>query len=304
MNINELDLNLLLVFDALMLEGGVTKAANRIGLSQPAMSNALARLRLLLNDSLFVRTPQGMQPTPKAKLLARPIRQALTLIQNSLQEYTDFDFSRSSRIFKIAMSDYCAQLILAPLLEWLKEVAPGVRLKVLHLLESELQPKMESGAVDLAIGLFIGMEAGFYQQKLFEEDFTCIVRADHPTIKNRLSKKQYLELGHVLVSPRGTGLGRTDKVLAKEGKKRDIVLHVPHFMTVPAIIEKTDLVATIPTRIARLSVATSNVKILKTPYKIPGFDISQYWHEQNHNDAANRWLRQSLVQLSQRIGVQ
>lgn len=301
MNINELDLNLLVVFDALITEGTVTKAATRVGLSQPALSNALSRLRTLLNDPLFVRTPQGMQPTPRAKQLALPIRQALTLIQNSFQENTSFDFATEQRTFKLVMSDYCAHLFLPCLLEWFREVAPGIRLKVMHYLEKELQPMMESGNVDLAIGVFIGMEAGYYQQKLFEEDFTCIVRTDHPLIKSGLSKKQFLSLKHVLVSPRGTGLGRTDKILAERGEKRDIMLHVPHFLIVPTIIERTNLIATLPTRIAQSFAASGNIKTLKHPYKVPGFTLTQFWHEQNHNDAANQWLRQSVFRICQRF---
>ncbi len=182
----KVDLNLLLVFEALFQARNVTQAGALVGISQPATSFALSKLRQLLNDPLFVRTPQGMQPTPQALVLAKPIQQALGLIRNDVLQRTEFDLLTTTRRFTIAMTDVAEMVFLPRLLRLLKQEAPLANLKTVIMSSAELEIALEAGSVDLAIGLFPDLKrASFYQQRIFQHPFVCIVRSDHPTIGRR-----------------------------------------------------------------------------------------------------------------------
>jgi DNA-binding transcriptional LysR family regulator len=299
MNITDLHMKLLLAFEAMLTYRNVTAAAEAIGLSQPAMSVCLNRLRALFNDPLFVRTSRGMEPTPYAQELADPIRAALNTLRQTLNRNTSFDPSTSTRTFHISMTDIGARVFLPPLLQHLSKVAPGVNLHAVQLPIKELREALESGEMDLAVGFIPGLSTGYYQQRFFNRSYVCIARRDHPVIGDTLSLDEYLAASHAVVSAPGTGHDVVESVLAERGYTRRVALHVSHFLAIPLIIASTDLVVTIPTMLAESYLHTSNIKLLAPPLAFPEYAIAQYWHSRFHKDPANRWLRGLLSEMFQ-----
>lgn len=297
MDILNLDLKLLIVFEAMLATHNVTSAASAIGLTQPAMSTSLGKLRRVLGDPLFVRTSRGMEPTPFAMELADPIRHALHLIRQTLNRDKHFDAATSSRTFKLVMTDIGERVFLPDLLRRLSEIAPGINIRTVQLREREMREALESGEMDLAIGFIPALNAGYYQQRLFTRSYVCVTRPDHPVIKNTLSLKQYLAASHAIVSAPGTGHDVVEKVLMQKGLSRRVALHVTHFLAIPLIVANTDLVVTIPAMLAESYLPSGNIKILPPPVKLPVYAIKQYWHERFHEDAANRWLRGLVFEL-------
>ncbi|HSW15830.1 MAG TPA: LysR family transcriptional regulator [Ramlibacter sp.] len=297
MDILHLDLKLLVAFEAVLTQHNVTAAAESIGLSQPAMSTCLGKLRKVLNDPLFVRTSRGMEPTPFATELADPIRHALHLIRQTLSRDKHFDPATSTRTFRIVMTDIGERVFLPTLLRRLSDVAPGVNLHTVQLPVKEMREALESGEMDLAVGFIPDLAAGYYQQRLYNRSYVCVARSDHPHIGGTLSLKQYLAASHAIVSSPGTGHDVVERVLAEKGLQRRIALHVTHFLAIPLIVANTDLVVTIPTMLAESYLPTSNIKLLTPPLKMPIYAIKQYWHERFHEDPANRWLRELLCEL-------
>jgi DNA-binding transcriptional LysR family regulator len=297
MNMMDLDLNLLRAFDAIATEGSVTVAGERIGLSQPAMSNALARLRTLFGDPLFVRTPRGMRPTPFAQQLAQPVREALRLIQAALQQHAGFDPRSSSNTFRFYMSDIGEMVFLPGLLERVKHDAPGVKIEVVRIPIKDVHTALEAGELDLAVGFLPGLTTGTRQQPLFREHYVCMLRADHPVIGATISRKQFREAAHVLVSYTGTGHQVIEETFVAEGLSARIAVRVPHFLVVPMILARTDLVVIVPSRVAAVFARLGNFKVLKLPVDMPSFEVRLHWHERFHQDPANRWLREVMTEL-------
>lgn len=298
MNINSLDLNLLLAFDAIDRERNITLAAERVGLSQPALSNALARLRKLLNDPLFVRTAKGMEPTPYAVRLSGPIRKACELIDGALKIDASFDPTRTSRKFSVYMTDIGEAVMLPRLLRHLQTFAPRIGINIETIPKHGIQEAMTSGDVDLAVGLFEGLGGGFFEQRLYRDDFVCIVRADHPTVGNTFSQQQFIDLPHVLVSSGGTGHeAAIEKIVVKQRVKRSVALSVPHFLALPAIVAQTDATGTVPRKLALSFMNSINIKLLTSPIKFPTIEIKQHWHARYHHDPANKWLRSVFAEL-------
>ena len=297
MNMTDLDLNLLRAFDAIATEGSVTAAGERIGLSQPAMSNALARLRTLFGDPLFVRTPRGMRPTPFAQQLASPVREALRLIQTALQQHAGFEPRSSGNTFRFYMSDIGEMVFLPRLLERLKHDAPGVKIEVVRIPIKDVHTALEAGEIDLAVGFLPGLIRGMRQQSLFREHYVCMLRADHPVIGARISAKQFRAAAHVLVSYAGTGHQVIEETFVAEGLSARISARVPHFLVVPMILARTDLVVTVPSRVAAVFSGLGDFKVLKLPVDMPSFEVRLLWHQRFHQDPANRWLRQVMTEL-------
>ena len=296
-DILELDLKLLVAFEAVLTQHNVTAAAESVGLSQPAMSTCLGKLRKVLDDPLFVRTSRGMEPTPFAMELAEPIRHALDLIRQTLNRDKHFVPATSQRTFRVIMTDIGERVFLPALLQRLSEVAPGVNLRTVQLRVKEMREALESGEMDLAVGFIPDLAAGYYQQRLYNRSYVCVVRSDHPHIGDTLSLKQYLAASHAIVSAPGTGHDVVEQVLADKGYSRRVALHVTHFLAIPRIVANTDLVVTIPTMLAESYLDTSNIKLLTPPLKMPIYAIKQYWHERFHEDPANRWLRELFCEL-------
>jgi DNA-binding transcriptional LysR family regulator len=294
MNVRDLDLNLLRVFDAVLREGAVTPAAASLELTQPAVSNALARLRALLGDPLFVRTPGGMDPTPFARELAEPVRQALALLESALAHGPGFDPASATRAFRFYMSDLGQIEFLPPLIERVQRQAPGVRLEAVALDVEDIAGALAGGALDLAVGFLPGLAPPIRRRALFRDPYVCLMRADHPI--KVLSKKRFMEASHALVTYRG-GHRVIEEALERAGLSRRIALRVPHFTVVPMVLERTDLILTLPERVANVFVRRGRLKSVPAPVPIPAAEVGVHWHERFEGDPGNRWLRERLVEL-------
>jgi len=293
-NVHDIDLNLLRVFDAVLHEKGVTPAAARLGLTQPAVSNALARLRKILGDALFVRTPRGMDATPFARELAEPVRQALALLESALAHGPGFDPATATRAFRFYMSDLGQIEFLPPLVERVQRDAPGVRLEAVALEIEDIADALAAGGLDLAVGFLPGLGAPVRRQALFKDPYLCLMRADHE-IKS-LNRKTFLSASHALVTYRG-GHRVIEEAMERAGVARRIALRVPHFTVVPMVLERTDLILTLPARVARVFERRGKLKALPPPVPIPQAEVAVHWHERFEADPGNRWLRGVMVEL-------
>ena len=297
MNIPEIDLNLLTVFDAVLAEGNISRAAERLGLSQPAVSNALARMRKATGDRLFVRLAKGMAPTPYAQRIADPIHHALATIRTSMAESKGFDAATSARSFSVYLTDLGEVFFLPRLLAHLRRVAPGVRIRTLPMPTEYSQEALKNGEVDLAIGNLPDFHAGFYQQRLFRDHYVCVVRRDHPAIGGRITPRQFAAASHAIATPAGTGHDIILRTLMEHGLENRIVLQVQNFLVLPTLIATTDLLAMVPHSVGSQLSRYNDIKLLPMPISIPAFDIKQCWHERFHDDEGNRWLRQQFAEL-------
>jgi DNA-binding transcriptional LysR family regulator len=296
MNLDAMDLNLLRVLDALLTERHVTRASKRLGLSQPATSHALARLRECLGDPLFVRTPRGLAPTARASELAGPLRAALSTLQHVVAGGAGFDPATAKRTFHIATIDYGSFVVVPALLERVQREAPGIDLWVRAVREDPFE-QLASGEADVALGPapMLPARASFHTRKLYEERFVCMARKGHPRVRKGLDLATWASLSHILVAPRGNPGGVVDEVLAKHGMARRVALAVPHFLVAPHVVASSDLVLTIGARVAAAFAEMLPVKIFEPPVPIPGFEVHLTWHARNHHDPAQQWLRGLIV---------
>jgi DNA-binding transcriptional LysR family regulator len=294
MNVQDIDLNLLRVFDAVLRERGVTPAAAGLGLTQPAVSNALSRLRSVLGDPLFVRTATGMDATPFARELAEPVRQALALLESALAHGPGFDPSSATRAFRFYMSDLGQIEFLPPLIERVQREAPGVRLEAVALEVEDISAALAAGSLDLAVGFLPGLGAPVRRRPLFRDPYLCLMRADHPITS--LTKKKFAEASHALVSYRG-GHRVIEEALERAGLARKIALRVPHFTVVPMVLERTDLILTLPARVAHVFERHGKLKALPPPVPIPPAEVAVHWHDCFEADQGNRWLREQVIEL-------
>lgn len=299
MNLSSVDLNLLVAFDVLYKEGSVSVAARRLELSQPAMSNALGRLRKLFDDPLFIRSGSRMQPTPYAELLAQPISRACELLDQALRSERAFDPATSSRkLFTLYVSEVGELVFLPRILQALQTEAPRIDVKVSRVPMHGAYEAMAAGDVDLAIGIFPGLISGFYQQLLYEDYYVCLAREQHRSVRGSLSLAQYCELSHAVVADTGTGHDTVmEQVLTKNKLQRRIGVTVPHFLVLPRIVQETELIATVPSRMVKALPAQSSLQWLEPPVAIPKMQIRQYWHERFHKDPASLWLRRLVLTL-------
>jgi len=295
MNVQDIDLNLLRVFDAVLHEKGVTPAAARLGLTQPAVSNALARLRKVFGDPLFVRTPSGMDATPFSRELAEPVRQALALLESALAHGPGFDPATATRAFRFYMSDLGQVEFLPPLVERVQRLAPDVRLEAVAVDIEDIADGLGSGALDIAVGFLPGLGAPIARRALFRDPYLCLMRADHPV--ERLTRKRFLEASHALVTYRAGGHRVIEEALERAGVARRIALRVPHFTVMPMVLERTDLILTLPARVARVYESRGRFKSLPPPVPIPPADVAVHWHQRFDSDPGNRWLRQQVIEL-------
>ncbi|MBL8382355.1 MAG: LysR family transcriptional regulator [Burkholderiales bacterium] len=297
MDLARFDLNLLRVFEALHVHRNVSLAAEALGVTQPAVSNALRRLRRETGDELFTRTPQGMAPTPRAERLAGSIAQAMGTLRAGLAPQAEFDPGRATRRFTMLMSDIGEIVFLPTLLRFLERVAPGVTLETVTLPTREARLAMESGAVDLAVGFLPDLKTGFYQQRVFSQTYLCMVRTDHPQIGMSMGLKSFREARHAVVSAQGTGHGIVEAVFERAGVELDVRVRLPHFLSVPMVIAETDLVVTVPQRLGEAFAKILPVRLLPHPLRIPPFQVNQYWHRRFHQEPANQWLRGNFARL-------
>ena len=297
MNLAAVDLNLLVALDALLHERSVTRAAKQVGLTQPAMSNALARLRALLNDPVLVRTAHGMQPTPRAEGLAVPLAEALRQIRDDILTPTMFDPKVARHTFNIATADYEMLVLVPALVDYLARHAPGIRLH--FSVPKGRLPAMDlaHGHIDLMIGIHQESHQGLFQAQILQDTYLCALSADHPHAKIPLTLARYAAMDHMLISPFGGMTGIVDEVLLTHGLTRSVKLAVPHFALAPFILMRTRYVLTLPKRTAHLFASHLPLILVKPPVEIDGFSEFMFWHERSHADPAHKWLRETIKGL-------
>jgi DNA-binding transcriptional LysR family regulator len=297
MKLSDIDLNLLVVFNQLLMDRRVSTTADKLGLSQPAVSNALKRLRTLLKDELFVRTARGMEPTPYALNLVEPMGYALDTLQNALNQRDSFDPVTSERTFTLGLTDIGEIYFMPTLMETLSRVAPRIKISTLRHNSGHLSEDMASGNVDIAVGLLPGLTTGFFQRRLFKQRYVCLFRQGHPTAHNPISLAQFKSLAHVGVTSANTGHSEVDEWLTRKGIARHIQLHVPHFVAVGHILQSSDLIATVPERFAQKCAEPFQLETSPLPFKLPDIAINLFWHAKYNREPANMWLRQLMVDL-------
>ncbi|PWC35998.1 LysR family transcriptional regulator [Azospirillum sp. TSO35-2] len=304
MDLHGIDLNLLVAFDALMAERSVTRAGTRIGRTQPAMSAALARLRGLLKDELFIRGPNGLQPTPLALDLAEPITHALSEIQRALEFTQTFDPSTTTASFSLGLSDHPTFALLPTLLEMLHEQAPGITLRVRNFTaRDDAIGMLDAGEVDLAVGVPSTSTGRILSRPLFEERFVCVVRKGHPTLRPPLHLDSFLEHPHLLVSPENERYGLVDAALAKQGLKRRLALTLSHLYAAPALVARSDLVATLMEGVVTASGHAERLCVMPVPLELPAIPFVLSWHRRNDVHPAQRWFRDLLASVPPRAGL-
>lgn len=291
-----MDMKLLAVFDEIYKTRSVSRAAENLGMAQTSVSLALGRLRRQFNNELFVRTGGGMMPTPHAVELVRPLREALELMRVATRQQVVFDPAKSSRHFRIAMTDISHLEFLPALINKIGKLAPNVFVDVLRI-TSETPRMLESSEADLAVGFMPELEAGFYQQVLFNQTFSCVISMGHPRIRKRMTEGLFRNEKHVVITAPGTGHEIVEKTLDRLRLKRKVALSLPTLPGVGNLIANTELVATVPERIAQMLVRIAPVKSLPAPFNFPSFAIKQHWHERYQRDPANRWLRSMVADL-------
>jgi DNA-binding transcriptional LysR family regulator len=301
MNISGLNLNLLPVLDALLAERSVSRAATRLGLSQPAVSNALAQLRAVLGDPLFVRRPGGMAPTERALALAGPLRAALSALESGLEPPAPFDPARATGRFTIVTNDFVAFVLLPLLLNRLSKEAPGVHLQVRAWQEHRVPPDLERGEADLMLGFYPTLPPRHRNEPLFVDRFLVAARKGHPRVHGKMPLSLYTKLQHVLVSHQPDARGAFDEVLSARGLTRDVVLRVSHFLLVPFILVSTDYVAALSELVARPFARILPLQLMAPPLQPPQATVQMVWHDRTHVSPAHAWLRSVIAAIS--VGV-
>jgi DNA-binding transcriptional LysR family regulator len=303
MSFLNLDLNLLRVFDAVMTELNLTRAADRLATTQPAVSNALKRLRAVVDDELFIRTAHGVKPTARAEDLRPAVRLALATLESALGAEPK-DLSNIKKTLRLCMADSTASLILPPLIRLVKQVAPKLTLQTLPLLSRDPRPALLKGEIDLAVGSFPGIvaqlttdqevESGICHAALYSSEYVCVMRKGHPLAEGELTLDSYCEADHVLVNFSGRLQGQADKILAGMGLERRVVLTVNQFFIAGQIVGESDLLSIMPIHLIALNRMESELVSKKLPFPIPGLKIDMLWHERDARDPALKWVRATL----------
>ena len=296
MNWRAFDLNLLVVFEALMQDGSVTRAGKRLGMSQPALSHALNRLRYLLKDQLFIRTPKGMVPTPRAEHLALPLRHALAEMQQALEPET-FVAAQADRHFSIAINNYAAIVMAAPLVAAVSAAAPLVQLDLRPSGTLDVFDHLDRGELDVAIGTFDAVGERFGSAALLEDRFVAVMRRGHPAGRGKLSAAAFGALPHVAISSSGDDTGFIDRSLATRGASRRIALRLP-YLSAGAVLGQSDMVATLSRRVAEAMVRGSALQLRELPFTSPTVRTSMLWHRRLDGYPAHRWLRDLVAAVS------
>ena len=297
MHIDALRLNHLRLLDVLARSGNLSEAAEEVGLTQSAASHALASLRNELQDPIFVRTSEGMRPTPYGIQLVASVRDALQSLRAGLDRHLEFVPGTSSRTFNIIMSDVSQMLYLPRLLARLSAEAPGLTLRVHALPPKAPHLVLGSGDVDLAVGAFSNLVTGCRQKPLYREQYVCVVRQDHPCFEQGMTAEAFCSVRQAVVNPRGYVHERIDRWLARHKVPRTAKLYVPYFLSLPLVIAHSDLLVIMASRVAQMYAEILPLKIMPPPIELPAYDTRLFWHERLHRDPANRWLRGLYIDL-------
>lgn len=290
------DLNLLVVLDALLETKSATRAAKLLSLSQPATSHALARLRTLFDDPLFLRTPRGLTPTPRAEALRPQLRLALDAIKQTLDAAPSFDPATARRVYEVCAEDYASSTLVPSLVAHLAKAAPNVDI-FLRLPPDDVRAALEAGALDLAFGSARkgAQVVGIQSEMLYEERFVCLLRREHPLGRKPLTFDRFCTLGHVLVTPQSTS--RTsflDELLAQRGRSRRVAVAVSHFLVAPMVVAQSDLVLTVAERLGRRAARELGLRVAPVPLDIFPFDIVMQWHPRHTHDPGHSFLREAM----------
>lgn len=301
MNINSIDLNLFLVFQAIYATRSVTLAGDRLGMTQSAVSNALKRMRERFNDALFVRSADGMVPTPVAERLIAPIEEGIACLVQAVDQGRTFEPETSSRTFRIAVNDI-GQLVMVPeLLSVARGIAPGVRFETVDVSVADARQRMLHGQIDVALGSWEAMGPSFYQQRLFDETFVVLMSKASPLgTRKRIELDDYLAAEHIAYRPQGTTDLQLQQTLERAGAldRRRVVLTAAHSLGLTSIVATSGLLLTAPARLAKAMVASrADLHSVEAPFEVRPFEIRQQWHERFHQDSGNRWLRELIFGL-------
>ncbi|MES2416069.1 MAG: LysR family transcriptional regulator [Pseudomonadota bacterium] len=297
MELRDVDLNLLVVFNQLLTEQNVTRVADNLRLSQPAVSNALGRLRKIFGDELFLRTSTGMKPTPFAIQMGESVSTALGVIHGAINFKTSFEPKTSERRFSIGMTDIGEIYFLPLLMKEIRRLAPSVTVTTVRNTATNLRDELEAGRIDLAIGLLPQLKGGFFQRRLFLQNYVCLLREGHKLDKPKISLAEFFAADHAVIVSAGTGHGKVDSIIDSNGLQRRIVLTVPHFVAVGHILQSSDMLTTVPERLATSMVKPFNLKYVAHPVKLPQIAINLFWHAKYNKDPANQWLRTLVFDL-------
>ncbi len=297
----KLNLDWLEVFVQIYQTQSVTRAASLLGMEQASASIALNKLRQHFDDRLFIRTGEGMVPTPRAQSIYPDLQEALARIETARGKPAVFSPKDAVRTFRICMTDISEIIILPTLINHLQKTAPGVVVEA-EKISSDSRQRLGNGDVDLAVGFLPDLEAGFYQQALFQQDFVCLAAKNHPRIQSqnlqgKLTLQQFSKEGHIAVTVSSTGHIIVDKVLAKQKIERRIVLRVPSFLGVARIVAQTEFLVIVPRQLGMALAAQDRVQVLEPPLPLPNYKVKQHWHERFHADAGSIWLRQTMARL-------
>jgi DNA-binding transcriptional LysR family regulator len=296
MNLRRVDLNLLVALDALLAERHVTRAASQFGLSQPAMSNALRRLRHVMKDELLIRTPLGMEPTPRALELAEPVRQILRQAERVLEAPTRFDPGSSTIRFRVRMSDVLGYLLMPDLLGSMRREAPGVTLDVVHLPPVDTVTALESDDIDLAVSMDLAVTSLIHSRVLLDDRMVCVMSEQHPQARGRLTLSKFLQNDHIKVSISPLDGRYVDSALSKIGKSRRIAVNVPHWLLVPHLLRHSTMVSVLSEHLALR--CEPGLVCHDLPFASSNFSWSLYWHRRNEATPAQRWLREKLTEAA------
>ncbi len=292
----KLDLDWLSVFVEVYKTQSVSRAALSLHIEQPSASLALNKLRRHFEDPLFIRTSQGMEPTPRAQAIYPELLEALTRLEKARGRPDAFSPGTAVREFRLCMTDISEIILLPRLITYLQIKAPGLTLAV-DQISAASRHRLESGEADLAIGFTPDLEAGFYQQALFAQDFVCLAALDHPRIRAKLTVRNFSAEGHILVTSAATGHAVVDKVLARQKIVRRAVLRVPSFLGVARVVAQTEFLVIVPRLLGNALALQERVRVLEPPVPLPAYKVKQHWHERFNLDAGNIWLRRTLADL-------
>lgn len=311
MNISRVDLNLLVYLDVLLREKNVTRAADQLGITQPAMSNSLRRLRDLFNDPLLVRTSQGMSPTDRAQELQPQLRTILAGVEEVLQPSAELNLAESDRVFRIMASDYAESTLIPPLLREIRDIAPHIRLDILTPSDVTFQD-VEKGKVDMAINRFDYLPQSFHQVNVWRDNFTCLMSLDNPILED-FTLDSYLAAQHIWVSKTGMGvgvgmnpgdtqrLGWVDEALAEIDRKRHIRVFTRHYQVAALLAEQPDLIATLPKQAAHLHMSNPNLTVRPPPFPIVPIELKMAWSPLLHHNPGHTWMRRLMVEVAQKV---
>ncbi|MGH8443495.1 MAG: LysR family transcriptional regulator [Nevskiaceae bacterium] len=295
MHISRIDLNLLVVLDAIYTEGGITRAAKKLHLTQPAISHSLGRLRELFKDELFTREGRAMAPTPLARSLIDPLRRSLRGLEVTLNELEAFDPATTQKRFAVGVRDVFESTLLPPLLKRVSRAAPSIDVAAVQIGRRELESELTAGTLDAALDVLLPMSDQIRRRRISLDRQVVVARRGHPAVRRGLTLATYLKQHHVLVSSRRAGPGLEDVELSRQGLSRRIRLRCQHYFAACRVVSQTDLVLTMPGNYAKIANRQFGNQILRLPLEMPPLDAYLYWHANVENEPANRWLREQVV---------